>query len=583
VGTLSGTSASGAVYTPPSVGSVAAPTVVTVTASPASGSGASLQFTITLLPFEIAGFTPAAGDRVSVTVQPTVQFTRAIAPATSASSVTLASPVAAVPASLAASGATLTLSPEAPLVWGGHYKVSLTSDVVSAVGQALTPTSFSFDVAAPVWSAPAQLATSPFTAGAPFVAMNKSGQGFAVWQKDTDGTGVWNIQAARFNLGTRAWSSPVALHTNNQPQFAPVVATDVTGNAIAAWSENIGNSVYNVHAARFQAAQGTWGPATLIQTVLGQTAQSPQVVMDADGNGTVVWQQYTGASVSMAVYAARFDASSNSWRSAVQLDPGVGTSNPQPQVALDASGNAVAVWEEGLNGGPVQIAAAQWSKSSGTWSTAQVIQPSLLRGSNPQVAVAPNGDATAVWTQTEPNGTLTIQASRRSSAGGAWGAPVTLTPSTGVNGANWPQVRTDLAGNVIALWYQYQGAGVYSVDAARYDVASGQWSAPIHIETLQTALPYTPYPSAPNLVVDAAGNATATWARDGGSGLRNAFQARFDSHTGAWGLASSLSGAVNVPDRVVTSVDAQGNVLAVWGVRDEYFFEAPWWAVLTGP
>ena len=581
LGTLSGTSATGAVYTPPEMGALTVPTVVTITATPTDGSAATLRFTITLLPFGIAGITPAAGDRVDVTVQPTVQFTRAIAPAPSASSATLASPIATVPARIAASGATLTLSPTTPLVWGGHYTISLTSDIVSTVGQALTPTSISFDVAAPIWSAPAELAAPTFTTGTPVVAMNMAGRGFAVWQQDTDGMGTWNIQAARFDLGTRAWSAPVALHSGSHAQAAPVVATDVTGNAIAAWTEDTGNFVFNVYAARFVAAQGSWGPATLVQTVLGQTAQSPQVVLDADGNGTVVWQQYSGSGLSLAIYAARFDVSSDSWKSAVQLDPGTGANNPR--VAIDASGNAVAVWEQASDSAVAQIAAARWSQSIGAWGAAQVIQLSALRGSNPQIAVAPNGDATVVWTQAESNGTLTVQASRRSSGAGSWSAPVALTPATGVNGGNWPQAQADPAGNVIVLWYQHRDVGLYSVDTARYDVASGQWSEPVHIETLQLAVNVSPFSWAPTLVVDAAGNATATWGRDVGASIYNAFQARFDSHTGAWDTASSLSGSVNVPDRIFTTVDAQGDVLATWGVRDISGFQTPWWALLTGP
>ncbi len=212
-----------------------------------------------------------------------------------------------------------------------------------------------------------------------------------------------------------------------------------------------------------------------------------------------------------------------------------------------------------MNGATVQIAASRWSQSSGAWSAAQVIQPSTLRGSNPQIAVAPNGDATVVWTQAEPNGTLTIQASRRRSVTGSWSEPVALTPATGANGGNWPQAQADPAGNVLALWYQYQGAGVYSLDAARYDVASGKWGSTVHIETLPPNFGFNPFASAPTLVIDAAGNATAVWSRDDGSGgALNAFQARFDIHTGAWSAASSLSGSVSIPDRVFLAVDAQG-------------------------
>jgi len=580
IGALSGTSATGAQYTPPAIGELSVPTVITISATPINGSGAALQFTITLVPFSVVSRSPAAGDRVDVSVQPAIQFTRALAPAPSASSASLASPVAAVPVDVAASGATLTLSPKSGLVWGGHYTVSLSSGIASAVGQALAPFAFSFDVAAPSWSTPAQLAASTFTTGTPVVAFDASGHAFAVWMQDTDGTGTWNIQAARFDLATRTWSARVALHAGPHAQASPVVATDAAGNAIAAWSEDSGNNVYNIYASRFTAAQGSWGPATLIQTVSDQTGAAAQVAMDSAGNGAVVWQQYTGIGVDLAVYAARFDVSTAAWHAAIQLNGGTSAGNPQ--VAFDASGNAIALWEQTSTAAVAQIAAARWSKSAGQWAAPQLVQTSTLQGSNPQLDVAADGKATAVWTQSEANGTLTVQASRFATATGAWSPPQALSPATGINGGNWPQARSDPGGNVIVLWQQYRGNNTYSIDAARYDSTSGQWSTPVHIETLMPASFVNPFASAPTLVVDAAGNATATWTHDVGGVVFNAFQARFDSHLGTWGPAGPLSGSVAVADRVYTTVDSHGDVLAAWGVRDVFNFQTPWWALLAG-
>lgn len=580
IGTLAQTSAAGAVYMPPAVGSLAVPTTVTITATPTTGSGAALQFTITLLPFGVTAETPAVGDHVGVSVQPAIQFTRTLAAALPASAVSLASPVAAVPVDVAASGATLTLSPKTPLVWGGHYTVSLTSDIVSTVGQALVPASFSFDVAAPGWTTAAQVATSTFTAGAPVVAFDQTGHAFGVWQQDTDGTGTWNIQAARFDLASRTWSAPVALHPVAQAQAVASVATDQAGDAIATWSENVGNFVYNIQAARFDAAQGSWGPATPIQTVAGETGQAPQVVLDAAGNGTVVWQQYTGHGVSLAVYAARFDAATSAWMPATQLDPGNGAGNPQ--VALDAAGNGVAVWEQARAGAVAQIAAARWSQSADAWGAPQVVQTSPLRGSNPQLAVAADGSTTVVWTQAEANGTLTIQAVRAANATATWGAPQALSPATGVSGGNWPQAKADPGGNVIVLWQQYQAVGAYSVDAVRYDATSDLWGSTAHVESLAPAVDINPYGGLPTLVVDAAGNATAAWSHhDPAGGIDNALLARFDSHLGTWRLVSSPSGSASAGG-ILMGVDAQGDVLAGWGVRDIHGFGTPWWALLTG-
>ena len=579
IGTLSGTSATGALYTPPAVGGISAPTVVTITATPTDGSAAALQFTITLMPFGVAGTTPAAGTHVGLSVQPTITFTRPLAAAASASWAALSSPVASVPASAAASGSTLTLTPSTGLVWGGHYTVSLTADISSAVGQQLAPTSFEFDVDAPVWNGPTQLAAPTFTTGTPVVSFDKSGHAFGVWQQDTDGTGTWNIQAARFDFASRSWSTPVALHADAQAQVAPAVAADPAGDAIAVWCENTGNFTYEVYAARFDATLGSWGSAVLIQTVTGQTAQSPQVVVDATGNGTVVWQQYAATGLSLQVYSARFDAGAAAWRSAIELDPGTGAANPQ--VALDAAGDVVAVWEQGGAAVP-QIAAARWSASAGSWSASQLLTTSGLRGSNPQVTAAPGGDATAVWTQTEANSTLTIQAAHFDSGTASWNTPVALSPATGVNGGNWPQAQADAAGNVVVLWQQYQGAGVYSMDAARYDATLARWGASVHVDTLTPANGTNPFGWAPTLVMDAAGNATATWTHDVGNSVYNAFQARYDGHADHWGAAGALSGSVNVADRVYTTTDDHGDVLATWGVRDDFGIQTPWWALLTG-
>ena len=580
IGSISGASATGALYTPPALGGLTAPTLVTITATPTNGSAAALPLTITLVPFSVLATSPAAGDSVGVGVAPTIQFTRAVAPSTSASSVSFASPVASVPVDVAASGATLTLSPKRGLVWGGHYTVSLSSGVASSVGQALAPVAYSFDVAPPSWSAPAQLAVSPLTTGTPVVAFDSSAHALAVWMQDTDGSGTWNIQAARFDLAGRTWSVPVALHAGPHAQASPVLATDAAGNAIAAWAEDAGNFLVNIFASRFVAAQGSWTPATSIQTVSGQTGQAPQVVLDSSGNGTVVWQQYTGVGISSAVYAARFDATRATWSPAVQLDTGTGANNPQ--VAVDASGNVIAAWEQASPGAVAQIAVARRSQSTGLWGAAQVVQTSTLRGSNPQLDLAADGRGTVVWTQAEANGTLTVQASRSTTAGDGWGLPQALSPGVGVNGGNWPQVRSDPGGNVIVLWQQYQGNNVYSMDAARYDANSARWSSPVHIATLMPASFTNPFSWAPTLVVDAAGNATATWTHDVGGAIFNAFHARFDSHLGTWSAPGALAGSVGVPDRVYTTVDGHGNVVATWGVRDVFAFQTPWWVVLAG-
>ena len=73
--------------------------------------------------------------------------------------------------------------------------------------------------------------------------------------------------------------------------------------------------------------------------------------MDPSGNAVAVWEQFDGVTVSVA--SNRYDAQSGSWGTAELIETGGGES-AAPQVAIDGSGNAVAVWEQ-LDGVTVSI------------------------------------------------------------------------------------------------------------------------------------------------------------------------------------------------------------------------------------
>jgi len=67
------------------------------------------------------------------------------------------------------------------------------------------------------------------------------------------------------------------------------------------------------------------------------------VAVDGNGNAFVVWHQREGTSYS--IYARRYNAGTNAWAGAVEIDAGDYTA-AYPQVAFDASGNAFAIWQQ---------------------------------------------------------------------------------------------------------------------------------------------------------------------------------------------------------------------------------------------
>jgi hypothetical protein len=217
----------------------------------------------------------------------------------------------------------------------------------------------------------------------------------------------------------------------------------------------------SIYANRYVADSG-WGAPQLIETGSGY-ASDAQVAMDASGNAIAVWHQNDGTNNS--IFANRYVAGSG-WGTAELIETGSGYAYA-PQIAIDASGNAIAVWE---------LHAADWSSSSAYanryvpgsgWGAAEVFAAS--GGSNKyatqtQIVMQSNGNAIAVWAFYD-GATSTVNA-RGYVAGSGWGTAQRL--DTGSNGVDDPSIAIDASGNAIAVWTQYDGS-VYNIQANRFD------------------------------------------------------------------------------------------------------------------
>jgi hypothetical protein len=81
------------------------------------------------------------------------------------------------------------------------------------------------------------------------------------------------------------------------------VALDPNGNAVAVWYQFDGTR-FNIWANRFTPAPG-WGAAERIETDNAGDASQPQVALDPSGNAVAVWPQSDGTRTN--IWANRFD------------------------------------------------------------------------------------------------------------------------------------------------------------------------------------------------------------------------------------------------------------------------------------
>ena len=93
------------------------------------------------------------------------------------------------------------------------------------------------------------------------------------------------------------------------------------------------------------------GTAERIETGNAGDAFSPQVAVDAKGNATAVWYQFDGTR--LGIWSNRFDEMSG-WGTAERIEDNT-VEQGSPQVAVDANGNATAVWSQDNAGGDSDI------------------------------------------------------------------------------------------------------------------------------------------------------------------------------------------------------------------------------------
>lgn len=373
----------------------------------------------------------------------------------------------------------------------------------------------------------------------PQIAIDIFGTAIAVWAQSDDTRD--NIWANRYTPGG-GWSTAELIETDNASSAGkPQVAFDSSGNAFAVWKQSDGTRD-NIWANRYTADSG-WGTAELIELNDAGDASLPQVALDATGSAIAIWSQYDGLRTS--IWANRYTVSGG-WGIANFLDSDDTGNASGPQIAIEPAGNAFAVWQQS-NDTFTTIWANRYTASSG-WSTAELIGiGDASRSTSPQIATDNSGNAIAVWEQND--GTRhNIRANRYTAVSG-WGTGELIETDNAGN-ANNPQVAFDTTGNAIAVWQHSS-----NIWANRYTAGSG-WNIAELIEN------NTGGTDGPQIAIDAAGNALAVWEQDDSTGNK-IWANRYTTRDG-WGLGEFLvnNNADNASYQQL-AIDPAGNAFAI--------------------
>ncbi|HEV2857817.1 MAG TPA: glycosyl hydrolase [Solirubrobacterales bacterium] len=326
---------------------------------------------------------------------------------------------------------------------------------------------------------------------------------------DGTATVVWSARSKdKFTVYMRRigpdQTGPVMpLSDEGQDALAPQVAVAPDGTATVVWIRSNGSNF--IVQARQVDPTGTPDGAVENLSQSGRDAAAPRVDVGSDGTATVVWKRYDEAHYlveerRLTTTGELLPAASSN----VLSEPGQDA--VEPAVAASPDGGATVVWSR-YDGSHSIVQARRIDPTGAPAAAANSLSAAGQSAVQPQVAVAPSGPATVVWTRFDGSHWV-IQKQRLSSAGVPEGTVVNLSSSSG-NAAE-PQLAAAADGKITVVWDRYDGTS-FVVQARRIGATGTPATATLSLSASGRDAGEPQVDVAPN------GTATVLWSRFDGT------------------------------------------------------------------
>lgn len=362
--------------------------------------------------------------------------------------------------------------------------------------------------------------------------------------------------------------------------FAPRMAGDGNGNIFAVMFVSDG-LFYQLQLIRYTLADG-WSAPELLSPA-DSNPVFPIVAVDENGNAIVAWKNFLG-DTSLEIWARNYDIGTEEWSDPVWIEGG--SFMETFDIAMK-NGKGVVAWRDKSADSGLQEWSAYFDKANG-WSAPQRINAQDCEGTSdicvdfPEVAIDDSGNATAVWSQFDYAGNHWEVLTSRSLSGGSWSPPQRLSADNvnaytrlgqftwSDNGGSW--LDMDSSGNALAVWYQHDDPN-YNVYAAQFDGVA--WGNSYRLDPDNTGMAFEP-----RLAMSANGQAAAVWSQNDGEGLF--YKTRLYIPENGWGPPESL--AMDQLSRAgrshshAVSINSAGNVALTWIQSDYHFGTDNMWA-----
>lgn len=355
-------------------------------------------------------------------------------------------------------------------------------------------------------------------AGAPRLGFDAAGNALVLWAQNSLGrTSLWarrySVASGQWSAAHQLSSEAAG------SAHLPDLAVDQAGNAIAVWQQDDGRAThFDGWLAQYASAADSWSAARRF-TDGGNSAFGVRVALNAEGAGLLAWQQLRGDGTAPASQpvdiAVRRLSTAGAW-GALGLVNADGLGQPltayvfgRLALSVNAGGAAAVLWSQRptlLQ--PMAVAAALYQPANG-WLPASTITRTLNEDSHsPQVALDAAGNAIAVWQQQTDYGAY--GGANRYVTGSGWGTAGFFVDSR-LGDASAPSLGMDDQGNASVAWFRWSAGNQVDVMLNRYLPDSGwaqaQVFAPVGPQATMEQLP-------PRLAANAGGQTLVQWGYD---------------------------------------------------------------------
>jgi hypothetical protein len=353
--------------------------------------------------------------------------------------------------------------------------------------------------------------------GWPDVAAGTSG--FVVtWMSAQDGAS-YGVFGQRYDSSGAPLGPEFRVNTfTTSVQEFPSIAADVALNFVVVWPSNAQDgSSYGVFGQRFASSGTALGAEFRVNTVTTASQAGAEIAADAAGNFVVVWQSDGQDGSIYGVFGQRFASSGAPLGPEFRVNSYTTGSQYWPAVAADPAGNFVVVWTSpGQDGASLGVFGQRYASSGSPLGPEfRVNTYTTDRQYIPSVAADPSGSFVVVWNSLNQDGSSFGVFGQRFASSGAPLGPEFRVNTYTTSSQGYFGVTSDADGNFVVVWNSLdQDGSSFGMFGQRFGGSGSPLGPEFRINTYTTS-----EQGLPSVASDPSGNFIVSWVSNGQDGF----------------------------------------------------------------